>query len=78
MTSSTRSGEKVRENRLRRMATRQGLILVKSRRRDFRALDYGQYWLAVEDTNVLVTPERGVTLDGIENYLNGDREGSRC
>lgn len=41
--------EKVRENRLRRMAERQGLRLVKSRRRDPRALDYGLYVL-VQDT----------------------------
>jgi hypothetical protein len=33
--------EKVRENRLRRMAERQGLALRKSRRRDPRAIDYG-------------------------------------
>src|SRR3712207_211748 len=38
--------EKVRENRLRRMAQRQGLTLQKSRRRDPYALDYGKYWLA--------------------------------
>ena len=33
--------EKVRENRLRRMAKRQGLHLVKNGRRDPRAIDYG-------------------------------------
>ena len=37
--------DKIRENRLRRMAERQGLRLVKSRRRDPLALDYGRYWL---------------------------------
>src|SRR3954469_13220726 len=37
--------EKVRENRLRRLAARQGRILVKSRRRDPRADDYGLYVL---------------------------------
>jgi hypothetical protein len=35
--------EKVRENRLRRMAERQGLRLVKSRRRDPLAIDFGTY-----------------------------------
>lgn len=39
------SSIKVRENRLRRMADRQGLRLMKSRRRDPRALDFGTYWL---------------------------------
>ena len=41
--------DKVRENRLRRMATRQGLHLVKSRRRDPQALDFGTYGLADRD-----------------------------
>jgi hypothetical protein len=33
--------EKVREDRLRQVAARQGLVLSKSPRRDVRALDYG-------------------------------------
>jgi hypothetical protein len=37
--------EKVRENRLRRMAERQGLELRKSRRRDPRAKDYGRWYI---------------------------------
>ncbi len=37
--------EKVRENRLRRMAERRGLTVRKSRRRDPGALDYGHMWL---------------------------------
>jgi hypothetical protein len=45
--------EKLRENRLRRMAERQGLRLTKSRRREPRALDYPtQAWVlpsALED-----------------------------
>jgi len=36
---------KVRENRLRRMASRQGLRLEKSKQRDPMALDYGKYSL---------------------------------
>jgi len=36
---------KVRENRLRRIASRQGLRLEKSRQRDPMALDYGKYRL---------------------------------
>ena len=36
---------KIRENRLRRMAERQGVKLQKSRRRDPHALDYGTYRL---------------------------------
>jgi hypothetical protein len=44
-----KTDEKVRENRLRRAANRQGWLLVKSRRRDPRAFDYGLYVL-VQDT----------------------------
>jgi hypothetical protein len=37
--------EKVRENRIRRMAERQRLYLVKSRRRDPHAVGFGRYLL---------------------------------
>ena len=60
--------EKVRENRLRRMASRQGLQLMKSRRRDPRALDYGTYWL-VDASGVEVA--RG-NVDAIEARLTGE------
>ncbi|MFI6329880.1 hypothetical protein ACIBBG_16455 [Micromonospora chersina] len=63
--------DKVRENRLRRMAERQGLKLLKSRRRDPRATDYGKYWLANVSTDTLETGEHGLTLDEIEAYLKG-------
>jgi hypothetical protein len=72
--SSTLSGmasstlEKVRENRLRRMASRQGLQVLKSRRRDPRALDYGTYWL-VDASGVEVA--RG-DVDAIEARLMGE------
>ena len=68
MASSTQ--EKVRENRLRRMATRQGLQLVKSRRRDPRALDYGTYWL-VDASSVEVASG---DADAIEAWLTGEAE----
>lgn len=61
---------KVRENRLRRVAARQGLRLVRSRRRDPRALDFGRYWLYREATGALLSPERGLTLDEIERRLD--------
>ena len=66
--------EKVRENRLRRMAERQGLALHKNRRRDPRARDYGLYWLQWVDA---ATPSHdawigypdGLTVDEVEAYL---------
>jgi hypothetical protein len=53
--------DKVRENRLRRMAERQGLQLAKSRRRDPRAVDYGIYRLTDPHTNRL---QQGPYQDG--------------
>ena len=47
--------EKVLENRLRRIATRRGMILKKSPRRDPEARDYGLYALIDRDTNALLT-----------------------
>lgn len=46
--------EKVRENRLRRMAERQGYVLQKSRRRDPHALDYGRWRIVDPDTGGVV------------------------
>jgi hypothetical protein len=65
--------DKVRENRLRRMASRQGLALRRSRRRDRRALDYGLYWLT-DASGASVTSFSGVSLDEAERYLSGPRE----
>jgi hypothetical protein len=70
------SGEKVRENRLRRMAERQGLLLRKSRRRDPRALDYGTYMLIDLHTNALVSGER-LTLGEAEAWLTSDEQRPR-
>ena len=71
--------EKVRENRLRRMAARQGLVLKKSRRRDPRALGYGGYMLVDAFTNSVVAGEldspRALTLDDVEAYLAGEGGG---
>lgn len=65
--------EKVRENRLRRMAERQGLELQKSRRRDPRAYDYGTYQLIDPYTNTIAVGDTnrgyGLTLDEVEKAL---------
>jgi hypothetical protein len=63
------SEEKVRENRLRRMAERQRLQLVKSRRRDPKAFDFGRYWLHDQKGKVVLGGESGVSLDDIEGWL---------
>lgn len=56
---------KTRENRLRRVAERQGLALTKTRRRDPRAIDYGHYYLHRDGIQVL----DATTLDDIERFL---------
>jgi hypothetical protein len=65
--------EKVREARLRRMAERRGLKLVKSRRRDPLAVDYGRYVIVDPDSNQPVAGEFGsasaMTLDGVDAWL---------
>jgi hypothetical protein len=63
--------DKVRENRLRRMAKRRGYILRKSKRRDPEALDFGRYWLIDPSCGGSVySDEWGVELDAIEAWLN--------
>lgn len=70
------SDDKVRENRLRRMAERQGYQLVKSRRRDPRAVDYGARWIVDPQTGDVVAGDerRGMSLDEIEAWLTSDRD----
>ena len=68
--------DKIRENRLRRVAKRQGLILRKSRRFDPQAIDYGLYALIDLRDNLLVTPKNvnsiyALTLDEVEDWLTG-------
>jgi len=69
------TSEKVRENRLRRMAARQLLRLEKSRTRDPRAATYNRYRL-VDERNIVVEGARqyafDATLDLIEHFLAND------
>jgi hypothetical protein len=71
------TAERVRENRLRRMADRQGLRLEKSRRRDPRAIDYDRYWLLDLATGDVVAGASSIgrpdwTLDQVEAWLTSD------
>jgi hypothetical protein len=67
--------EKVMENRLRRVADRRGLRLVKSRSRDVNAIDYGLYALIDVATNGAINraiAQRWVcswTLEEVQDYL---------
>jgi hypothetical protein len=68
--------EKTRENRLRAAAQRQGYQVVKSRRRDSRATDYGAYMIVNSATNYIESGDLsygGLSLDEVENWLTSDR-----
>lgn len=70
--------EKIHENRLRRKAKRQDYELVKSRRRDPDAKDYGAYWLAPNDERHRPSMWEGpyFDLDAVEFALTrGERGG---
>jgi hypothetical protein len=60
---------KNRENRLRRVAARRGLVLRKTRRRDPGALDYGMYSLTALQGDTEICRSR--SLDEIEEFLDG-------
>lgn len=69
--------DKIRENKLRRMAQRQGLALKKSPRRDTHALGYGTYMLIKPAaSNAIVASSLpdgyGLTLDEVERELTGE------
>jgi hypothetical protein len=68
MTDTDEQDDKVRENRLRRMAERQGFALSKNRRRDPQAWDYGLWFLINPDLNAIVL--ENVHLDDVEEWLN--------
>jgi hypothetical protein len=87
MQAAAEPSEKARENRLRRMADRQGFTLRKPRRRDTRALDYGELWLMrvwVEDASgrieAVANPDDSYdawlgpfrSLDELEAWLEAD------
>jgi hypothetical protein len=70
------TNEKIRENKARRVAERQGFRLMKSRRRDVNAIDYGRYLLINVQTNGLAegydsSGNAKATLSDIEWYLEG-------
>ena len=71
------TSEKVRENRLRRMAKRQGFRLVKIRRLDPLAVDYGRYRVetgdGIEAKGFASTMGWGLPLDEVEKRLTTPR-----
>jgi hypothetical protein len=64
---------KVKENRIRRVAARRGYQLLKSRRRDPKAYDYGGYMLTDLQTGGVVFGAApyayAATLEEVETFL---------
>lgn len=75
------ASEKVRENKLRRMAARRGLVLLKSRRRDPGAIDYGGWMVADAGTGGVVTGADPapyfLSIDEVEAFLGEWAAGRR-
>jgi len=65
--------DKVRENRLRRMAIRQGIELRKCQRRDPMALDHGLWSMVWQRSHRPLTEGYELTSDEIERFLTRDR-----
>ena len=62
--------DKVRENRLRRMADRQGVKLKRSATRDPLAIDYGVYWITDAAGEIVYGDAGGRPLDDVESWLS--------
>ena len=60
------TSEKVRENRVRRVAGRRGWTLSKSRRRDPLAVDFGTWTVTGPGRKAKTFPD----LDAVEAFLN--------
>ena len=66
------TAEKIRENRLRAAAERQGYLLRKSRRRDPRADDYGLYAVVEASRGARMpgaTHTYDMNIDDVEKWL---------
>lgn len=62
---------KVKENKLRRAAERQGYSLTRNRRRDPRALGYGTYSIVGTHAATADTSAESLTLSEVEDFLTG-------
>lgn len=61
---------KAHEAMLRRAVARLGFQLIKSRRRDPQAIDFGNYWIVDPQTRFLVEGGQwGMSLEEVEQWL---------
>jgi hypothetical protein len=63
---------KIREQRARRALKRQSYTLVKTRRRDTRAVDYGTYAI-LPALGRGPAVAAGLSLDRVERWIDGER-----
>lgn len=77
MTQTMDRAYKTYENRVRRMALRQGLHLQKSRTRNAEALDFGLYRIVEPYTNFVVAGgsplDYSMSLPEVEEFLSGEQ-----
>lgn len=69
--------EKTHENKIRRMAKRQGYVLQSSNLKDKKAIDYGTYRLSDLKTGTIIYAKEtgyGYDITEIENYLNKENK----
>lgn len=67
MSPRATGADKVQENRVRRIATRRGYTVEKSKRRDTQATDYGRWTLTDAATDTVAAVG---SINEIEEYLN--------
>jgi hypothetical protein len=74
------TAEKVRENRFRRILKRRGYILIKVRRKDPLAIDYGTYFITDFNTRMVAGAEdwKRLTLNGVEDWISADAKAKRA
>ena len=65
---------KTRENRLRRVAARNGLMLVKSRSRTPESICYGTFMIVDPVVNAIVHAGEHLSLDEVEAILVPEAE----
>lgn len=66
--------EATREARVRRLASKKGWRVFKSRSRTWEDSSYGQWFVTDAQTNVLLCGQRGLSLDQVEAWLAEDDE----
>lgn len=70
------TAEKVLENRLRRVASRRGMTIYKSKRRDPNSIDFGGFMLCDAATTIIIVGggdfPYSASLEDVRQHLEGN------